>query len=95
MRRFSVTSSPVTPSPRVAPRTKTPFSYSRDMERPSILGSTLYSRPPSAADIRSSKARSSSKENTSLRLSSGTSCVTEAKVLLAVPPTCWVGDLGS
>ena len=95
VRRFSVTSSPVTPSPRVAPRTNTPFSYSRDMERPSIFGSTLYSRSPSAEDTRSSKALSSSKENTSFRLSSGTSCVTGAKVLLAVPPTCCVGDFGS
>ena len=74
VRRFSVTSSPVTPSPRVAPRTKTPFSYSRDMERPSIFGSTQYSRPSGrAAAMRSSKAASSSKENTSVRLSSGTS----------------------
>ena len=40
VRRFSVTSSPVTPSPRVAPRTNTPFSYSSDMDRPSIFGST-------------------------------------------------------
>ena len=41
VRRFSVTFSPTSPSPRVAPRTKTPFSYSRDMERPSIFGSTV------------------------------------------------------
>ena len=95
VRRFSVTSSPVTPSPRVAPRTKTPFSYSSDMERPSIFGSAQYSRPwGSAASIRSSKARSSSKENTSFRLSSGTSCTTGANVLLAVPPTFCVGDAG-
>ena len=93
--RFSVTSSPVTPSPRVAPRTKTPFSYSSDMERPSILGSTLYALPVTAAETRSSKARSSSKEKTSFRLSRGTSCVTGAKLLLAVPPTCCVGESGS
>ena len=96
VRRFSVTSSPVTPSPRVAPRTKTPFSYSRDMERPSILGSTQYSRPSGrAASMRSSKAVSSSKENTSVRLSSGTSWRTGSKLLLAVPPTCWEGEAGS
>ena len=86
--RFSVTSSPVTPLPRVAPRTKIPFSYSSDMDSPSIFGSAQYSRPwGRAASIRSSKARSSSKENTSFRLSSGTSCVTGAKLLFAVPPT--------
>ena len=95
VRRFSVTSSPVTPSPRVAPRTKTPFSYSSDMDSPSILGSAQYSTPPgSSARIRSSKAASSSKENTSFRLSSGTSCVTGAKLLFAVPPTFCVGDVG-
>lgn len=38
--RFSVTSSPTEPSPRVEPLTKTPFSYSHDTERPSNLGST-------------------------------------------------------
>ena len=90
-----MTSSPVTPSPRVAPRTNTPFSYSSDMERPSIFGSAEYSRPCGrAASMRSSNSRSSSKENTTLRLSSGTSCVTGAKVLLAVPPTFCVGDVG-
>ena len=31
---------PSMPSPRVAPRTNTPFSYSSDMDRPSIFGST-------------------------------------------------------
>ena len=41
VRRFSVTFSPTSPSPRVAPRTKTPFSYSSDMDRPSIFGSTV------------------------------------------------------
>lgn len=40
VRRFSVTSSPTRPSPRVAPRTKTPSSYSSATERPSTFGST-------------------------------------------------------
>ena len=35
--RFSVTSSPTSPSPRVAPLTNTPSIYSRATERPSIL----------------------------------------------------------
>ena len=43
VRTFCVTSSPVSPSPRVAARTSTPSSYSRLIARPSSLGSTLYS----------------------------------------------------
>ena len=43
--RFSVTSSPTTPSPRVAPRINLPFSYSRATERPSIFGSTVNDVP--------------------------------------------------
>lgn len=43
VRRFSVTSSPIRPSPRVAPRTNTPSRYSSATDRPSTLGSTLYS----------------------------------------------------
>src|SRR3954464_5020459 len=42
VRRFGVTSSPRAPSPRVAPRTKTPFSYVRLTARPSIFGSRTY-----------------------------------------------------
>jgi len=38
-RTFSVTSSPTTPSPRVAADTSTPFSYRRLRARPSILSS--------------------------------------------------------
>ena len=34
--------SPVLPSPRVEPRTRIPFSYSRLTDNPSILGSTTY-----------------------------------------------------
>ena len=41
VRRFSVTSSPTRPSPRVAPRTNTPSRYSSATERPSTFGSTL------------------------------------------------------
>ena len=39
--RLAVTSSPTTPSPRVEPRTRRPFRYSRLTERPSILASTM------------------------------------------------------
>ena len=39
VRTFSVTSSPVRPSPRVAARTSRPFSYSSAMASPSIFSS--------------------------------------------------------
>ena len=38
---FSVTSSPIRPSPRVAPRTNSPSMYSNATDRPSTFGSTL------------------------------------------------------
>jgi hypothetical protein len=40
VRRLTVTSSPSSPSPRVAPRTKTPSSYVRLIASPSIFGSS-------------------------------------------------------
>ena len=40
VRRFAVTSSPTSPSPRVEPRVSTPFVYSSETESPSIFGST-------------------------------------------------------
>ncbi len=39
VRRLCVTSSPISPLPRVAPRSSTPFRYRRLIARPSILGS--------------------------------------------------------
>ena len=92
VRMFSVTSSPVTPSPRVEPRTNRPFSYSKATERPSNLGSTTYSTGPTASRTRRSKASSSSSEKESCRLSKGTWCTTGAKVLYTAPPTFWVGE---
>ena len=41
-----MTSSPRTPSPRVAPRTSAPFSYSSEIETPSIFSSASYSTAP-------------------------------------------------
>ena len=82
--KFSVTSSPTVPSPLVAPRTKTPFSYSKDMDSPSIFGSTTYEcEAERDASILSPNAYSSSKLNTSCRLSNATSCVTCENVLSA------------
>ena len=60
VRMFSVTSSPVTPSPRVEPRTNRPSRYSSATESPSNLGSTTYSTSPTASRTRRSNSRSSS-----------------------------------
>ena len=40
VRRLWVTSSPISPLPRVAPRSSTPSRYTRLIARPSIFGST-------------------------------------------------------
>ncbi len=65
VRRFSVTSSPVTPSPRVEPRVNTPSTYSKATESPSNFGSTTYSTGPAVSRTRRSKSRSSSWEKAS------------------------------
>ncbi len=49
VRRFWVTSSPTSPSPRVAPRVSTPSSYTSEMARPSIFGSVTNSMSELAA----------------------------------------------
>jgi hypothetical protein len=41
VRRFSVTSSPISPSPRVEPRANKPSSYTSSIESPSNLGSAM------------------------------------------------------
>src|SRR5690349_23108301 len=41
-RSLGVTSSPMTPSPRVAPSTNLPSAYLSSIETPSILGSITY-----------------------------------------------------
>ena len=89
---FSVTSSPVMPSPRVEPRVYTPFTYSSATERPSNFGSTTYTGSSTTARTRRSKSRSSSSENESCRLSIGTVCVTSANVLYPAAPTRFVGE---
>ena len=92
--RFSVTSSPTTPSPRVEPRTNTPSRYSRETDRPSILGSRIYSAAPTASRTRRSKARISSWENASCMLSMGTWWRTCSNFSSTAPPTRCVGDAG-
>ena len=68
VRTLALMSSPVLPSPRVAPRTSWPSSYSRLTARPSSLGSQLYSTsapPPNrspAGRSRPSRTRRSKSE---------------------------------
>ena len=94
VRRFSVTSSPTRPSPRVAPRTNTPSRYSSATDRPSTFGSTLYSTCSSCSRTFSSKSTTSASEKESCRLSSGTACVTGSNFVSAMPPTRCVGESG-
>ena len=94
--KFSVTSSPTTPSPLVAPLTNTPFLYSKAADKPSILVSTTYSNfvlfSLAAFFILSSKSLTSSKENTSCKLCKGISCVTFLKPFFILAPTFCVGE---
>src|SRR5438270_383001 len=46
VRRFWVTSSPISPLPRVAPRSSTPSRYTSEIARPSILGSVTKRTSP-------------------------------------------------
>ena len=69
VRTFSVTSSPVRPSPRVRPRTSRPFSYSRLIASPSIFSSHRYEVGPSSFSTRSTHAPSSSASKVLSRLS--------------------------
>ena len=89
---FSVTSSPTFPSPRVAPRTSFPSTYSRATDSPSIFGSTENAVPGSADSVFSRKSFSSSMLNTSCRLMSGTGWATSSNWLRTDPPTRLVGE---
>ena len=61
VRRFVVTSSPRWPSPRVAPRTNSPFSYTSETAEPSIFGSVTYATGSSESSrLRTSSAHFSS-----------------------------------
>ncbi len=79
VRTLCVMSSPVMPSPRVAPRVSTPFSYNKLTATPSILGSQLNcsgSSDFSALNKRCSKLRNSSSLFTFASDSMGFSWVT-------------------
>ena len=94
--RFPVTSSPIFPSPRVTARTRTPFSYVTESDRPSILGSATYERgvSPSCRRTRTSNSRTSSSLYVFSRLNIGSLWVTDGNSERGAPPTRWVGESG-
>ena len=93
---FAVTSSPRTPSPRVAPVASTPRSYVSETLTPSSLSSATKLTPSPGASFRTrrSNARSSSAEYVLSSESMGTAWVTVAKPPVGAPPTRWVGESG-
>ena len=97
VRRLAVTSSPWMPSPRVAPRASTPFSYVRLMARPSIFGSTTYATGSSEPRrFRTSSAHLSSASELVTFSSDpiGVACTTFWKPPDAGAPTRCVGESG-
>ncbi len=93
VRRFSVTSSPVTPSPRVAPTVKRPSSYCNEIARPSSFGSaTKRIGSVMSRWIRVPHANSSSRENALSSDSMRSRCTTGANVDVAAPPGRCVGE---
>jgi hypothetical protein len=87
--RFWVTSSPISPSPRVAPRTNAPFSYTREIASPSIFGSVTYSMSslPDSLRTRASHVRSSSGLRALASDSIGCRCLTGSNLSSGFPPT--------
>ena len=102
VRTLSVTSSPTSPSPRVAATARRPASYRRLIARPSNLSSAMYSTGgASAASPRSRRTRASNfaaapaTVSVSVRIDSiGIACRTGAKSVRAAPPTRCVGESG-
>ena len=97
--RFCVTSSPISPSPRVAPRTSLPSSYTSEIASPSTFGSVTYSmarssisRLASRLRTRCSQARSSSSSRAFASDSIGSRCCTSPKRCSGRPPTRCVGE---
>ena len=99
--RFGVTSSPITPSPRVAPRTNSPFSYRSEIAIPSIFGSATkrsslgeMSSRFSRLCRRVSQARNSSAPLALPSESIGSTWRTCGKRSVARPLTRCVGESG-
>ena len=83
-----VISSPVTPSPLVAPLTNLPFSYNKDTDSPSIFNSHIYCGKIFSFFILLSKSIISLSLNTSEILIIGILCVTFSKPSIIFPPAC-------
>jgi hypothetical protein len=95
VRTFGVTSSPVRPSPRVAPRISRPFSYVRLIARPSTLSSQMNcTGPPASRSVRSAQAASSASSNTLSSDIIRSACSTGVNWVENVPPTFCVGESG-
>ena len=95
VRRFSVTFSPVRPSPRVAPIVNRPPSYWSEIASPSSLGSATYRIAPGTSFwMRVPHASSSSRENALSSESIGSRCSTGANVTAGRPPGRCVGESG-
>ena len=95
VRRFSVTSSPVRPSPRVAPTVKRPPSYCSDIASPSSFGSATKRKGLGTSfATRVPHAKSSSRENALSSESIRTRCSTEENVETGRPPGRCVGESG-
>ncbi len=96
VRILCVTSSPITPSPRVDAVTRMPFSYVKTTFNPSILSSRSYAGTmPLTFRTRSSNARTSSCEKASLNDHCGTACCTFLRNGIAPPIMRPVTELGS
>jgi hypothetical protein len=94
VRTFGVTSSPVRPSPRVAPRTSRPFSYTSAIASPSTLSSHSNSGCSISRCTRSAQACSSSAEKALSSDSIRSRCSTAANCEETVPATFWLGESG-
>ena len=82
-----VISSPIFPSPRVAPRTKIPSLYNKLIARPSIFCSTTYLGLNPSFFILSSNFIISSSLNISPKDNIGIVCSTFLKLDITVDPT--------
>jgi hypothetical protein len=93
---FAVTSSPVTPSPRVAARKYSPLRYITEIASPSSFGSAAYWIGPSDRPSRSRTLRSKSSRSASVNPFSsdsiGIACFTWPNPAAAAPETRWVGE---
>ena len=90
VRTLAVIFSPTWPSPRVAARTNSPFSYRILTAKPSSLGSQLKSNVAESFSLSFKRFSKASSDSSSKALSSdsiGTSWVTCSKADNAAPPT--------